>query len=111
MRRTERAAQEVRGKWSGSGRGSGSRLSQDFKYQFALNTMDPKKEDETVYLVDSKSQPPQEVLDEILTRMAVDLSAHQIGYRLSDEKESIWTRINSTEDFANAINAQCEIQS
>ncbi|KAF8312759.1 uncharacterized protein EI90DRAFT_3137108 [Cantharellus anzutake] len=29
--------------------------TKDFEYQFTLNTMDPKKEDETVFFVDSKS--------------------------------------------------------
>ncbi|KAF8328185.1 uncharacterized protein EI90DRAFT_3126360 [Cantharellus anzutake] len=85
--------------------------TKDFEYEFMLNTMDPKKEDETVYFVDSKDQSPQEVLDEILTRMGVDLSVHRIGYHLSDEKQSIWTRINSAEDFAVAVKAQRDIQS
>ncbi|KAF8310531.1 uncharacterized protein EI90DRAFT_3100494, partial [Cantharellus anzutake] len=85
--------------------------TKDFEYQFTLNTMDPKKEDETVFFVDSKSRPPEEVLHEILSRMEVDLAAHRIGYRLSDEKESIWTRINNIEDFTRAMEAQREIQS
>ncbi|KAF8333039.1 uncharacterized protein EI90DRAFT_3052766, partial [Cantharellus anzutake] len=85
--------------------------TKDFEYQFTLNTMDPKKEDETVFFVDSKSRPPEEVLHQILSRMEVDLAAHRIGYHLSDEKELIWTRINNIEDFTHVIEAQCEIQS
>ncbi|KAF8315081.1 uncharacterized protein EI90DRAFT_3003519, partial [Cantharellus anzutake] len=77
--------------------------AKEFEYQFMLNTMDPKKENETVYLPDSKSQSAQEVLDEILGRMKVELSVHQIGYRLSDEKECIFTRIHDVKDFARAI--------
>ncbi|KAF8335367.1 uncharacterized protein EI90DRAFT_3174257 [Cantharellus anzutake] len=85
--------------------------TKEFEYQFMLNMMDLKKENETVYLPDSKSQSAQEVLDEILGRMKVELSVHQIGYRLSDEKECIFTRIHDVKDFAHAIEAQYDIQS
>ncbi|KAF8311542.1 uncharacterized protein EI90DRAFT_3138235 [Cantharellus anzutake] len=82
----------------------------EFEYQFMLNMMDPKKQNETVYFPDSKSQSPEEVLNGILIRMKVDLSMHQIGYRLSDEKESIFTQIRNVDDFTHAIHV-CDIQS
>ncbi|KAF8314324.1 uncharacterized protein EI90DRAFT_3136138 [Cantharellus anzutake] len=90
---------------------SNEKGTKEFEYQFMLNTMDPKKQNETVYFPDSKSQSPEEVLNGILIRMKVDLSTHQIGYRLSDEKESIFTQIRNVDDFTRAIHVQRDIQS
>ena len=73
--------------------------------------MDPNKDDETVYLLDSVTQPVLDVFNSIMSKMAVDISIQNIGYRLSDQKESVWTRINSIEDFSRAIEAQHDIQS
>ncbi len=58
--------------------------------------MDPDKEDE---LVDSITQPTLEVYNLVMKRMAVDVSVQHIGYRLSDQKEPVWTRINHFDDF------------
>ncbi|KAF8317518.1 uncharacterized protein EI90DRAFT_3021350 [Cantharellus anzutake] len=73
--------------------------------------MDPKKQNKTIYFPDLKSQSPEEVLNGILIRMKVDLSMHQIGYRLSNEKESIFTQICNVDDFTCTIHAQHDIQS
>ena len=83
----------------------------DFEFQFNLNTMDPNKADETVYMVDPPSQPVLDVFNSILSKMGVDVSIHTIGYRLSDQKESVWSRISNIDDFSHAIELQRDIQS
>ncbi len=76
-----------------------------------LHTMDPNREDEMAYLVDSISQPIIEVYDLVMKKMAVGVSVQHVGYHLSDAKESVWTQINNVNDFSHAIKAQHEIQS
>ena len=73
--------------------------------------MDPDTEEETAYLVDSITQPILEVYNLIMKRMAIDVSVQHVGYRLSDQKESVWTRINNVDDFSHAVEAQRDIQS
>ncbi len=76
-----------------------------------LNTMDSTKEDETVCLIDPTTQPLPEVYNLIMKRMGVDVSVHNVGYHLSDQKGSIYTCINNINDFSHAVEAQCDIQS
>jgi len=83
----------------------------DFEFQFNINTMDPNKANETVYMVDSPSQPVLDVFNPILSKMGVDVSIHTIGYHLSDQKESVWSWISNIDDFSHAIELQCDIQS
>ena len=73
--------------------------------------MDPNKDNEMVYLVNSVVQPVPNVFDSIMSKMDVDISTQNIGYRLSDQKESIWTRIHNVGDFSCAVEAQHDIQS
>ena len=73
--------------------------------------MEPDKENETSYLLDSTSLPALEVYNLIMKRMAVDVSVQRVGYCLSDQKESVWTRINNINDFSCAVQAQRDIQS
>jgi len=73
--------------------------------------MDPNKDNEMVYLVNSVAQPVPDVFDSIMSKMDVDISTQNIGYHLSDQKESIWTRICNVGNFSCAVEAQCDIQS
>ena len=83
----------------------------DFEFQFNLNTMDPNKADETVYMIDSPTQPVLNVFNLILSKMGVDVSVHTIGYHLSDQKESVWSQISNIDEFSHAIELQHDIQS
>ena len=73
--------------------------------------MEPNKENETSYLLDSTSLPALEVYNLIMKRIAVNVSVQHVGYCLSDQKESVWNHINNINDFSHAIEAQQDIQS
>ena len=73
--------------------------------------MEPDKENETAYLLDSTTQLDLEVYNLIMKRMAVNVSVQHISYHLSDQKVSVWTHINNIDDFSHPIEAQQDIQS
>ncbi len=84
-------------------------MTLDFIYEFKLNTMNPNKDDETIYLIDQI--PNDEAYHHVMKQMGVDVSIQKIGYCLSDQKESVWTHINNLDDFSCAVEAQCDVQS